>query len=690
MLLPLLLLVAQAPQQESPVDFSCGPFLLQPGTRSMTVVVDHAQEQAARIQFWSGEGVRHVEHPQAVRHHVFELTELAPDTLYFYEITSEGLSSGRHQFRTLPEQPESYRVLVVGDVRSQPKVWGQVSQRMFEHEQDALFVIGTGDYPIDGREYQRWVDEFFAPGRNFLGRMPMWPAIGNHEVSGRHDDAATFEAAHFLSLFDLPGNERWYRVEYPLISLLVLDTNSRMAPGMAQYEWLRQQLRSARNRYTLVALHHQPITSGPHGALLKDGTPKEWPLDEGRRFLVPLFEMYDVDLVLGGHDHLYERSTKDGVTYIVTGGGGAPLDKIDSVPNPYQQVAVSTHHYVGLDIDAQAITLTAIDRNGAVIDSLRLESTAEHLARRTHSVTEELELSLRFDPIDVTEGTSSVHFFNPLDQPLDVSVRPARAESELPSLELRLEPQERRALEYRLPKLSFDPVAEPWRASVEVDLMVAFAGKDQALDVDLEWNQKVTVYQAQYSAGALSLGEPDGDLAEWGGVSKIHVDDRTPLIRHATAYHGPNDLGADIQLGWSPGLLHIAATIRDDQVLDDSATDIDTNDCLRLLFKLPGAPAGSVAVFSFSARGRLECKAGGELIRHRVREVEGGWVLEASLPLSLLGVAGDGRGSELSWDLLVADRDGDGEQGTVSYHRLWSTGRSLTRIEGFGLLRLVD
>ena len=52
-----------------------------------------------------------------------------------------------------------------------------------------------------------------------------------------------------------------------------------------------------------------------------DGTPKEWPLDEGRRFLTPLFEMYDVDLVLNGHDHLYERSAKNGVDYVVTGVG---------------------------------------------------------------------------------------------------------------------------------------------------------------------------------------------------------------------------------------------------------------------------------------------------------------------------------------------------------------------------------
>lgn len=656
----------------------------------MTVVIDHETPLAANLQYWAGEGVSAVEHVEAARHHVFALENLTPNTLYSYEITGPGHSSGTRQFRTLPLQPESYRLLVVGDVRTQPKVWGQVSERMFEHESEALFAIGTGDYPSDGRQYKRWINEFFSPARNFLGRMPMWPAIGNHEATRRHDDVTNIEASHYFSLYELPGNERWYRVDYELITLLVLDTNSRMMPGMPQYDWLREQLRSARNRYTLVALHHQPLTSGPHGKLHEDGTPKEWPLDEGRRFLVPLFEMYDVDLVLGGHDHLYERSTKDGITYLVTGGGGAPLYKVDSAPNPYQELAISTHHYVALDIDAQAIGLSAIDRDGALIDSLRIESTDEHVARRIASVTAELQSSLQFGPLDVSERTSAATFFNPLDKAMDLRVGPSQADSAHPTLELHLEPQERRTVDYRLGELAFDPATEPWRAPIELDLLVAIKGKDQALAVDVQWEQKVTVYRPHYSAGALALVDLDGQLAEWSAVPKMHVDDRTPLIKNVTAYKGPTDLGADIQVGWSAGWLHLAVTVRDDQVMDDAATSLDQSDCVRLLFRVPGVTGTSVGVFTFGALGRLESKTGSDVIRHQARQVEGGWVLEASLPLSLLGVAGDGQGAELSWDLLVADRDGEGEQATVSYHRLWSTGKSLTRIEGFGALRLVD
>ena len=41
--------------------------------------------------------------------------------------------------------------------------------------------------------------------------------------------------------------------------------------------------------------------------------------------LEPILDRHDVQLVLAGHDHNYQRHEKNGVVYIVTGGGGAPL-----------------------------------------------------------------------------------------------------------------------------------------------------------------------------------------------------------------------------------------------------------------------------------------------------------------------------------------------------------------------------
>ncbi|MBU1882292.1 hypothetical protein KKA08_09655, partial [bacterium] len=69
-----------------------------------------------------------------------------------------------------------------------------------------------------------------------------------------------------------------------------------------------------------VAIFHIPVF-----------TVGKWEPSRSLRYkLTPLFAEYGVDLVINGHNHSYERLEKEGITYIVTGGGGAPLyDKTD-------------------------------------------------------------------------------------------------------------------------------------------------------------------------------------------------------------------------------------------------------------------------------------------------------------------------------------------------------------------------
>ena len=688
----LLLLLAQSAQSDeaevSPL--SCGPFLLQPGTHGMTIVVDHATPVATRLCYWTEGGDElAIEHEEPARHHVFTLEGLAANTAYSYEITGSDLSTGTHSFRTLPERPERYRVLAVGDVRTYPEAWARVSGRMFEDEPDALFAIGTGDYPADGRNYNLWIEQFFAPARPLLGHLPLWPAIGNHELTRRHDDVTNIENSHYFSLFELPGNERWFRVDYHLMTLLVVDSNSLMTPEEAQYQWLRDQLRSPRNRFTLVALHHAPLTSGPHGALQPDGTPVEWPLDQGRRFLLPLFEMYGVDLVLTGHDHLYERSEKDGVVYVVTGGGGAPLYPINAVENPYQQVAVSAHHYVALDVDANGIEVTAINIEGEVIDNTRVEATEEHVERRTRSVTSALEQAVQFGSLDPATHVSVVALSNPLDHPLTVGIATASGGNKAEPIEETLAPGERREVSWPIQGVEADLLAEPWRAPVMLDLRLHFAGQDQALDVDLDLLQKATVYRPAYSATRLDSVVADGDYAEWDGLPAMMADEQTPIVKTPASHKNAEDFGAEVKLAWTNGWLHVLADVTDEKLVDDGTSFIDKNDCLRLLVDLEGSRGATV--FTFSAAGRVDEGVEAAGILHAVKERDGGWVLEASLPWEALGMATEGDGvRQVACDFLFVDRDIEEEQAWPSYHRFWTNSRSRFDTSTFGIMTFAE
>jgi len=92
-----------------------------------------------------------------------------------------------------------------------------------------------------------------------------------------------------------------------------------------------------------------------------------------------------VDIVFAGHDHDYERSTprrdyvpgSDGVIYIVSGGGGAPLYTVGS--SAFTAFSASVHHTVQVQIESCILSLRAIDTSGAVFDQIALAKCPSNL-----------------------------------------------------------------------------------------------------------------------------------------------------------------------------------------------------------------------------------------------------------------------------------------------------------------------
>lgn len=90
---------------------------------------------------------------------------------------------------------------------------------------------------------------------------------------------------------------------------MALDSNRPNDP--AQVRWFRQTLAGSTARWTIATMHHPPYSGSDHNSSL-----------DVRGSFSPLFEQYDVDLVLSGHDHDCQRTRSiNGVTYIVSGGG---------------------------------------------------------------------------------------------------------------------------------------------------------------------------------------------------------------------------------------------------------------------------------------------------------------------------------------------------------------------------------
>ena len=688
-------IVPQGAGQVVPAQYSCGPFLLQPGPRTMSIVVDHefplVCELHLRVQ---GRGnPKIIQHKAAKRHHIFRLEKLEPDTLYHYELrTGKDVSSGKRSFRTLPLAPQRYKIVAMGDSRSQPEVWRKVAERIAALEKDALFLIGTGDYPNDGRRYQEWVQQFFIPGRALLASKPIWPTIGNHEFTRTLDGNKALADSRYFSLFELPGNERWYRVDYQFVTLLFLDSNSHMGGGTAQYEWLYRELRAERKRFTLVVFHHAPYSSGPHVGKDALGKALEWQIDEARRFLSPLFEMYGVDLVLNGHDHIYERSEKNAVVYIVTGGAGAPLYNINTFHNPYQNFARSTHHYLRIIVTARQLELFAVDLAGHVFDRTTIAVSKNNLARRRFHLGNKLDASLRVES-GTQMGRLALVLDNPLDHPLELTGAVLSTQSDV-SVKLDVRPGQSRKKE-----LDFRSLLRPllrrgkWVGAqpVYVSLKLHLEGQDQAMRIEKDIFRNVLLRRALHVVKKARAPRLDAKLSEWQRTASLTIAEKSPISSGRASYTGRSDCRADLRLRWSEDALHLALDVIDDQFVGGGAV-VDSDSVHFFFANASGQDTAGTAgtvVFSFYADGRTSTIPIAALakLRFLVKKNSKGYRLEASLPFSVLPLTGKATaGAELLFGCLLVDSDQLSQP--PSHHRLWSRDANPLAREGYGVLRL--
>jgi len=249
-------------------------------------------------------------------------------------------------FRTAagPDQTK-FTFVAFGDTRTQHQPHQAVVDRIVALEPD--FVLHTGDLVAMGSINSLW-ETFFEIERELMARAPLYPALGNHEVNH----------AHYFDLFYLPGNERWYTFEYGHARFICLQVDgiADFGPQSEQYAWLEEALAANKQPWLFVNFHIPPYSSSVDA--------REHSV---RQALTPLFERYGVDVVFCGHHHNYERNEVNGITYVVTGGGGAPLGVMEE-REPTRAAFAVTYHVVLLELDGNHLKATVISSKGKVLD----------------------------------------------------------------------------------------------------------------------------------------------------------------------------------------------------------------------------------------------------------------------------------------------------------------------------------
>ncbi|HEU4410292.1 MAG TPA: metallophosphoesterase [Polyangiaceae bacterium] len=285
-----------------------------------------------------------------------EVGGLAAGSVYCYELRAGGAASARYGFRTAPAAGAGrpVRFVAFGDsgkgTADQRALLAQVRTVPFD------FVVHTGDLAYDHGERGEIERHVFDVYAGVFSQFAFFPASGNHEYDT--DDAAPFREAFALPENGGPeGLERWYSFDWGDAHFVALDTER---TGAAQAAWLEADLAANRRPWTIVYGHRPPFSSGEHGSD-----------DAFRRHFVPALERHGVQLVLSGHDHHYERSKpQNGVTYVVTGGGGIGTRSMDG--SGFTAFGDAVIHFVYVTVAGDELALHAIDGVGNEFDSLVL------------------------------------------------------------------------------------------------------------------------------------------------------------------------------------------------------------------------------------------------------------------------------------------------------------------------------
>ena len=259
---------------------------------------------------------------------------------------------------TLPPEPVGEVVsgfVAIGDFGgggAQHEVAGAMERWAADgHRVDAL--VTTGDNVYNSGEPEKFRAQLDEPYRELRRTRPLWVTLGNHDVK---DGNGPNQLRH-LGLPDLP-----YVKELPGVQLLFVDANR---PDQAQADWLDARL-SERGPPFRVVVFHQPAWSCSNHDSDED-VDRSW---------VPVFERHRVALVLNGHDHNYQRFVSEaGVTYVVTGGGGKGLYRLDECrgDEPRRVALAMRHHFTAVEVRARSLTLTAVTDGGAVLDRAVIE-----------------------------------------------------------------------------------------------------------------------------------------------------------------------------------------------------------------------------------------------------------------------------------------------------------------------------
>ena len=419
-----------------------GPYLQK--VSSTKINIKWRTDNALNSKVWYGTSLgnlsQSVTDNNVGTNHEVILSGLQPSSIYYYAVGSslgQISAQANYHFKTSPTigTIEPVRTWVIGD-------FGKGNQKQIDVMNSYINYTGNrgtdvwlwmGDNAYQDGEDSEYQTKVFNQFDSIFPYMPFFPTPGNHDygsMSGYNLLTPTFHTNHSGAYYDvisvpengeiggLPsGTEAFYSYNYANIHYVSLNsevqnTNSR---NSQMENWLTQDLAQNNQDWTIVYFHQPPYTKGSHDSddfweIFMRGM---------RKNILPILDAGNVDLVLCGHSHNYERSylmkghygysddilpsmildagtgdpdnggpykkyygtdcTEDyeGIVYAVVGNSGSKTGPGDDEglnhPAMYISDAEDAVGSLVLDILADTLTGTYMRADGAIIDKFQIQ-----------------------------------------------------------------------------------------------------------------------------------------------------------------------------------------------------------------------------------------------------------------------------------------------------------------------------
>ncbi len=358
-------LIMQGCDQDVDVDsipareFSMAPYLINPTTDGVTIQFE-AMDDAPAYLLWGPEGeyttLTCLQAPKKIPVVSDEISEQHDGWLY--SITLRGLDAhkryqytvpgaqipisdpddvytgeyrwkefGRQTLLTAAKPEQDFSIVIYGDNMPLAYPHQIVVDTILLHP--ANVVVHLGDMVFQG-EISQYRSNYLRMASPLMRMMPHFHVAGNHEGYG--------EVIPFDTIFPMPPGEQVSDANGPIdpgsrvgvfdygnARFFALYSERDMDEGSMQLAWLDAQLENTVHHHPeikwLFGTWHRPTHTRSNAQLLAP-----------REAVDAVLKKWRVDAVFNGHVHCYERLQYDGRTYIIAGGGGAPLTDTDNHP----------------------------------------------------------------------------------------------------------------------------------------------------------------------------------------------------------------------------------------------------------------------------------------------------------------------------------------------------------------------